>query len=265
MEYSNFIRLEQTKTKLAGDSFSVTAVDSSPFSNPATGAVNSNYGKITITGVGTAFNSALSVGDVIQLCTDVNSYEKYITNASSANYKKKYSVNYEVILDEYIVTAKSGTSDVEVFVKPYTDYREEFVNLVDRAKKYLCVSYTKSAYDKATGTGNVKICAPILFYVAYKKSLTNSKTNDYVVNINQISSFHINASSAQNMDVHFADTGAGTRTVTVHNCFDYLNHVLTPYTQIENQRIFYRYKDLDLTENSPKLYSNYSTISNVSY
>ena len=60
------------------------------------------------------------------------------------------------------------------------------------------------------------------------------------------------------MDVHFADTGNGaTRTLTVHNCFDYLNHILKPYTQIESQRVFYRYPDLDQAKDSPTLYSNY--------
>ena len=264
MENSKFIRLEKTKDKLAGDSFSITAVDSEPFSNPVDGTVNSDYGKITITGVGTGFNSALSVGDVIQFCTDSTSYEKYITNIVGAGYKKKYSVNYEVILEEYIVTAKSGSSDIEVFVKPYTDYKVEFEIMVGRALNYTCVSSTRSAYDKAADTGNVKICAPILFYTAYKKNLTNSKTNDYVVNIDQIAHFHINASSAQNMDVHFADTGNGaTRSLTVHNCFDYLNHVLTPYTQIEPQRVFYNYEKLDLTFSAPPLCKSYSTSAKI--
>lgn len=254
---SKFIRLENTKTKLAGDSFSVTAVDDAYYSDSA-GSLNPDYGKITITGVGTAFNSALNVGDVIQLCTDLESYNKYILNTAGANFKKKYSVNYEVIVEEYIVTAKSGTSDTEVFVEPYSDYQEEFDAMVKRAAGYLCVSSTRSAYDKATGTGNVKTCSPILFYTTYIKPLTNSKTSDEIVNIDQISHFHINTSNAQNMDVHFADTGNGaTRTLTVHNCFDYLNHILKPYTQIESQRVFYRYPDLDQAKDSPTLYSNY--------
>ena len=83
---SKFIRLEATKTKLAGDSFSITAIDTDPYS--VDGSVNPDYGKITITGVGTAFNSALSVGDVIQFCTDITSYNKYITNSVAANYKQ---------------------------------------------------------------------------------------------------------------------------------------------------------------------------------
>jgi len=132
--------------------------------------------------------------------------------------------------------------------------------MVTRAANYLCVSSTRSAYDKATDTGNVKTCSPILFYTVYKKNLTNSKTDDYVVNMDQISHFHINSSNAQNMDVHFADTGNGaTRTLTVHNCFDYLNHVLTPYTQIEPQRVFYNYLDLDLTLGTLPVCTSYTS------
>ena len=257
MTDSKFIRLEQAKTKLAGDSFSITDVDASPYESDE--SVNADYGKTTITGVGTAFNSALNVGDVIQFCTDTASYDKYITNSAGITYKNKYSVNYEVILEEYIVTAKSGSSNTEVFVKPYTDYEEEFALMVNRAVNYLCVSSTRSAYDKAAGTGNVKTCAPILFYTAYKKNLVNSETNDYVVNLEQISHFHINSSSAQNMDVHFADTGASTRSLTVHNCFEYLNHVLTPYTQIEPQRVFYNYSELDLTISAPPVCKSFTS------
>lgn len=256
MENSKFIRLEQTKTKLAGDSFSITDVDAAPYESDE--SVNADYGKTTITGVGTAFNSALNVGDVIQFCTDVASYDKYITNIAENNYTTKYSVNYEVILEEYIVTAKSGSSDTEVFVKPYTDYAEEFTLMVNRAVRYLCVSSTRSAYDKAAGTGNVKTCSPILFYTAYKKNLTNSKTNDYVVNIDDIKYFKINASNAQNMDVIINSGNSASTTLAVHNCFDYLNHVLTPYTQIEPQRVFYNYSDLDLTVTAPPICVSYS-------
>jgi hypothetical protein len=254
---SKFIRLEQTKTKLAGDSFSITAVDADPYESDE--SVNTDYGKTTITGVGTAFNSALNVGDVIQFCTDTASYDKYITNTAGNNYRHKYSVNYEVILEEYIVTAKSGSSDIEVFVKPYTDYEEEFKLMVARAVNYLCVSSTRSAYDKAAGTGNVKICSPILFYTVYKKNLTNSKTNDYVVNIDDIKYFKINASNAQDMDVIINSGDSASTTLAVHNCFDYLNHVLTPYTQIEPQRVFYNYLDSDLTLSALPVCTSYTS------
>ncbi len=173
-----------------------------------------------------------------------NTYNSIDTDLTDIKYK--FSMQFETILEEYEVVSRASTTSM--IVKPYTSFQEAREKALERATIYI-----RSHKNDA---GNYE---SLRFTTAYKKNLVNSKTNDYVVNLEQISNFHINASSAQNMDVHFADTGNGsTRTLTVHNCFDYLNYILQPYTQIEQQRVFYDYEDISLTVAQPALYSNYS-------
>lgn len=245
---SRFIRLEATKTKLSGTYITFASVDDIPTDED--GVANTSYGNITITGSGTNFTGELADGDVIQLCSDATLFDTYgIDNVdvSLMDLNYKFSMQFETVLEEYEVVSRAST--ISMVVKPYTSYDNEKEKAIKRVREIYLKAYTDSS----------DVVQPLRFSTMYKKNLVNSKTNDYIVNIDQISQFHINSTNAQNMDVHFADTGNGaTRTLTVHNCFDYLNYVLQPYTQLEQQRIFYEYEDTDLTVAQPNFYSNYS-------
>tara|TARA_R110002096_G_scaffold371503_1_gene564972 strand:- start:357 stop:1196 length:840 start_codon:yes stop_codon:yes gene_type:complete len=242
---SNFIRLEAAKTKLTGTSMYISAIDDAPLD--ADGTANTTYGNITITGISTNFTGQLADGNVIQLCSDATMFNTYDSiNVILLNRQYKFSMQFETILEEYEVVSRASTTSM--VVKPYTSFEEEKQKAIERAIEVYIRSYKNAAGDYES----------LRFTTAYKKNLVNSETNDYVVNLEQISHFHINASSAQNMDVHFADTGSSTRSLIVHNCFEYLNYILQPYTQIEQQRIFYDYENTDLTVAQPIFYSNYS-------
>ena len=244
---SRFIRLENPKTKLSGTYITFASVEDDALQND--GSANSDYGNITLTGSGTDFTGELSDGDVIQLCSDTTLFDTYGTDnidVSLAGLNYKFSMQFETVIEEYQVVSRASTTSM--VVKPYTSYDNEKVKAINRVSKI----YLKAYKDDSGAYQALK------FSTAYKKNLVNSKTSDEVVHIDQISHFHINSSNAQNMDVHFADTGNGaTRTLTVHNCFDYLNYVLQPYTQLEQQRIFYEYEDTNLTVAQPNFYSNY--------
>jgi hypothetical protein len=246
---SRFIRLEKTKTKLICTNLYIVSVDDERYQ--IDGTDNTTYGQITITGVGTDFTGELADGDIIQLCSDTTLFNTYGIDGSGGSLLQtvdyKFSMQFETILEEYEVVSRASTTSM--IVKPYTNYEYEKQEALNRVAKIYLQAYKDDAGSYQS----------LRFSTLYKKSLTNSKTDDYVVNIDQIAHFHINSSNAQNMDVHFADTGNGsTRTLTVHNCFEYLNYVLQPYTQIEQQRIFYDYEDTDLTVAQPDFYSNYS-------
>lgn len=243
---SRFIRLENPKTKLSGSYVYISAVDLEIYD--ADGSSNSTYTYITITGVGTDFTGELSDGDVIQLCSDSTMFNTYDSfNVSLSDRKYKYSMQFETVLEEYEVVSRDSTTSM--VVKPYTITDEETQSALNRVSKIYTRAYTNDSGDYES----------LRFSTIYIKPLTNFKTSDEIVNIDQISHFHINSSNAQNMDVHFADTGNGaTRTLTVHNCFDYLNYILQPFTQLEQQRIFYEYSETDLTVAQPTFYSNYS-------
>ena len=246
MVNNKFIRFENVKTKLTGTSFEVTSVDSAKYDS--SGVANATYGDITITGVSTLFSSELTVGDVVQLCSDSTFYQAYTSSTITAYAQPdiKYSMQFETVLEEYKVTAIA--SDTSMTVEVYTDYEDEFDRLTQKAADIYV-----NTIKKAVGSYD-----PIKFYTAYIKPLVNNKTSDEVACINQISHFHINTSNPQNMDVHFTDTGNGaTRTLTVHNCFDYLNYVLQPFTLIEKDRVFFNYSEPDLTMNQPELYDGY--------
>jgi len=242
---SRFIRLEAAKTKLTATSMYISAVDLEIYD--ADGSSNSTYTYITITGVGTNFTGQLADGDVIQLCSDSTMFDTYDSfDVSLADRKYKYSMQFETILEEYEVVSRASTTSM--VVKPYTTTDEETQSALDRVSKI----YTRAYKDDS---GNYQ---SLRFTTAYKKTLVNSKTNDYIVNIDDIKYFKINASSAQNMDVVINSGNGVSTTLAVHNCFDYLNYILQPYTQLEQQRIFYEYKDADLTVAQPTFYSNYS-------
>ena len=246
MMNSNFIRLEPTKTKLTGTSFEVTSVDSNKYDS--SGVANPNYGDITITGIATLFSSELSTGDVIQLCTDATFYQAYTSSTITAYAQPdiKYSMQFETVLEEYKVTAIASNTSMTVEV--YTDYEEEFDRLTQKAADIYV-----NTIKKAVGSYD-----PIKFYTAYIKPLINNKPADYIVNIAQIANFHINTTNPQNMDLHMVDTGTShSRDLDVHNCFDYLNYVLQPYTVIEKDRVFFNYSEPDLTMNQPELYDGY--------
>jgi len=244
---SRFIRLEATKTKLTGSYLYVASVDNAPAD--IDGVANTAYGQITITGVGTNFTGELVNGDVIQLCSDTTLFDSYgIDNVEVTliNLKYKFSMQFETVLEEYEVVSRASTTSM--IVKPYTSYDNEKEKAIKRVRDIYLKAYTDSS----------DVDQPLRFSTFYKKNLVNSKTNDYIVNIDDIKYFKINASSAQNMDVVISSGNSASTTLAVHNCFDYLNYILQPYTQLEQQRIFYDYENTDLTVAQPDFYSNYS-------
>lgn len=243
---SRFIRLEATKTKLSGTYITFASVEDDALEND--GSDNSDYGNITLTGSGTDFTGELADGDVIQLCSDTTLFDTYGVDSidvSLASLNYKFSMQFETVIEEYQVVSRASTTSM--VVKPYTSYDNEKVKAINRVSKI----YLK-AYKNDAGAYQA-----LRFSTAYKKNLVNSKTNDYVVNIDDIKYFKINASSAQNMDVVINSGNSASTTLAVHNCFDYLNYVLQPYTQLEQQRIFYEYEDTNLTVAQPNFYSNY--------
>jgi len=243
---SRFIRLEATKTKLSGTYITFASVEDDALEND--GSANSDYGNITLTGSGTDFTGELADGDVIQLCSDTTLFDTYGVDSidvSLASLNYKFSMQFETVIEEYQVVSRASTTSM--VVKPYTSYDNEKVKAINRVSKI----YLKAYKDDAGAYQALR------FSTAYKKTLVNSKTNDYVVNIDDIKYFKINASSAQNMDVVINSGNSASTTLAVHNCFDYLNYVLQPYTQLEQQRIFYEYEDTNLTVAQPNFYSNY--------
>jgi hypothetical protein len=245
---SKDIRLEMPKTRLTGTSFSVTAVDE--YRLTSLGVVNPTYGEITIEGVATAFATELNVGDVIQFCSDAQLYDAYTSTDSSLGLKYKYASQFESILDEYEVTAIN--SQTELIAVPYTNFDEEFHIIVERTNQYYL-----HAVDKGGG-----LFDPIFFTTVYKKDLTASGyTTDMIVNSESISIIVIDAATPQNMIIHLLDTGApATRTLTVHNCFDYLLSVLEPFTQLETSRVLFQYSNTHLTTGEAETYSNFKFV-----
>lgn len=254
---SRFIRLEATKTKITGTYLYIASIDERvPYL--ADGSADPDYGQLTITGVGTDFTGELADGNVIQLCSDATLFANYgvdstsVSRVSGTDIDYKFSMQFETILEEYEVVSRASTTSM--VVKPYTTYSIVTEEALKRASIYL------EAYKDEDD-----VFHPLRFSTFYKKNLVNSKTNDYIVNIDDIKYFKINASSAQNMDVVINSGNGVSTTLAVHNCFDYLNYILQPYTQLEQQRIFYEYAYTNLTGAQPNFYSNYVYVKSEEY
>jgi hypothetical protein len=241
---SRFVRFEATKTKLTGSGFEVTSIDAQEI-DITTGATSTTYGLVTITGTGTAFTTELANGDVVQLCTDSTLYDVYSSSKVLPASKMKHSAQFEVVLEELVVIGRA--SNTSMTLKPYTSYDEEFDAVVDRIHESYVVGVEKTA----------GVYSAVSFTTVYKKTLVNSVTNDYVVNIDDIKYFQINSSSAQNMDVLINSGNSASTTMTVHNCFDYLNYILQPHTVIEPNRILFAYSNPDLIATATEIYANY--------
>jgi hypothetical protein len=254
---NRFIRLEATKLQLTGTYLYIASIDERvPYL--ADGSADPDYGQLTITGVGTDFTGQLADGDVIQLCSDATLFENYGVDSTSVSrvlgtaIDYKFSMQFETILEEYEVVSRASTTSM--VVKPYTTYSIVIKEALERGSIYL------KAYKDEDD-----VFQPLRFSTFYKKNLVNSKTNDYIVNIDDIKYFKINASSAQNMDVVINSGNSASTTLAVHNCFDYLNYILQPYTQLEQQRIFYEYAHTNLTGAQPNFYSNYVYVKSEEY